>query len=166
MENERVKKSDIIDMDKVKILIRQKPRIYVYITLTYLLCVGLFKWVTHPDLEAVWFFMGGAIGLYFLDAAELFFALVPSPFRSIVFGTLFALVAFFVVTSSSGTIGSGLVLSIYLQMVLWQIGEWNINGHMNSWYRMIADPVHPSTQRMILAGFSVFFFIISYLFIQ
>lgn len=153
-------------MDKVQALIRQKSRIYVYVTLVYLLSVGVLKWILHPSIDALWFFMGGAIGLYFLDAAEVFFALVPSPFRSIVFGTLFAIVAFFVVTSSSGTIGSGLVLSVYLQMVLWQIGEWKLNGHINGWYRMIADPVSPSTQRAILIGFCLFFLIISYLFIR
>lgn len=153
-------------MDKVQALIRQKPRMFVYVTLVYLLSIGVVKWVVHPSLDALWFFVGGAIGLYFLDAAELFFALVPSPFRSIVFGTLFALVAFFVVTSSSGTIGSGLVLSVYLQMILWQIGEWKLNGHIDSWYRMIVGTVNPPTQRGILIGFCVFFLVISYLFIR
>ena len=112
-------------MDKVKELIRNKPRIFIYISLVYLLLVVLLKWVIHPSLDALWFFLGGAIGVYFLDAAEVFFALNPSPFRSVVFGALFAAVAFFVVTSSTGTIGSGLVLSLYLQMLL---GSWGNGG--------------------------------------
>lgn len=153
-------------MDKVKTLIRQKSRIFVYVTLLYLLGIGLLKWVAHPSLDAAWFFLGGAIGIYFLDAAEVFFALSPSPFRSVVFGALFSVVAFFIVTSSSGVIGSGLVLSIYLQMLLWQIGEWRVNGHTDSWYRMVAGPVSESTQRGILIGFGILFFIISYIFIR
>ncbi len=137
-------------MDSVKALIAQKPRIFVYISLVYLLVVILAKWVIHPSLDALWFFVGGVIGVYFLDAAEIFFALNPSPFRSVVFGGLFSGVAFFVVTSSTGTIGSGLVLSLYLQMLLWQIGEWRINHNLNSWYRMVAGPVSQSTQQIIL----------------
>ncbi|MCL4200124.1 hypothetical protein KJZ67_02135 [Patescibacteria group bacterium] len=73
-------------MDKVKELIRSKPRIFVYITGVYLLVLVLLKWLTNPSLDALWFFMGGAIGVYFLDAAEIFFGLQPSPFRSHVFG--------------------------------------------------------------------------------
>lgn len=137
-------------MDSVKALIAQKPRIFVYISLVYLLVVILAKWVIHPSLDSLWFFVGGVIGVYFLDAAEIFFALNPSPFRSVVFGGLFSGVAFFVVTSSTGTIGSGLVLSLYLQMLLWQIGEWRINHNLNSWYRMVAGPVSQSTQQIIL----------------
>lgn len=153
-------------MKNIEVLIRQKPRLFVYITLVYALCIGLLKWVAHPSLDAVWFFLGGAIGLYFLDAAEIFFALSPSPFRSVVFCTLFAVVACFVVTSSSGTIGSGLVLSIYLQMMLWQAGEWRISGHTDSWYRMVAGPVNQATQKAIFTGFVALFVFISYLFIR
>jgi len=153
-------------MDKVKVIIHQKSRVYVYVTLAYLLSVGLFKWVVHPSLDALWFFLGGAIGIYFLDTAEVFFALFPSPFRSVVFSVLFAIVAFFVVTSSSGTIGSGLVLSVYLQMILWQIGEWKLTGQTNSWYRMVSDPVSVSSQKSIFIGFGIVFLILSYLFVR
>ncbi len=153
-------------MENIQALIRQKPRVFVYITLLYLIGIGLIKWVMHPSLDALWFFLGGAIGLYFLDAAEVFFALSPSPFRSVVFSVLFAIVAFFVVTSSSGTIGSGLVLSVYLQMILWQVGEWRIQGQTDSWYRMVAGPIHRSTQRAIFSGFVIVFLCISYFFVR
>lgn len=153
-------------MDNVKAVLRQKPRIFVYISLVYLLIIVLAKWVLHPSLDALWFFLGGAIGVYFLDAAEIFFALNPSPFRSVVFGALFAAVAFFVVTSSTGTIGSGLVLSLYLQILLWQIGEWKVNGNVNSWYRMVAGPVPPSSQRLILIVSAVVFLAETLIFIR
>ncbi len=153
-------------MDNVKAVLRQKPRIFVYISLIYLLIIVLAKWVLHPSLDALWFFAGGALGIYFLDAAEIFFALNPSPFRSVVFGALFAAVAFFVVTSSTGTIGSGLVLSLYLQMLLWQIGEWKVTGNVNSWYRMVAGPVSPSSQRLILIVSAVVFLTETLIFIR
>jgi hypothetical protein len=153
-------------MENIKAIIRQKPRIFIYTTVGYLIIVGVLRWLTAPSLDALWFFVGGAIGLFFLDAAEVFFALSPSPFRSVVFGALFAVVAFFVVTSSTGTIGSGLVLSVYLQMLLWQIGEYRLHGNINSWFRMVADPVPPATQRTILGIAAILFLIESYLFIR
>lgn len=153
-------------MENIKAIIRQKPRIFIYVTLVYFLSVDIIKWVTQPSLEAIWFFLGGAIGLFFLDAAEVFFALQPSPFRSVVFGALFAVVAFFVVTSSTGTIGSGLVLSIFLQMLLWQIGEWRMKGNTDSWYRMVAGIVPVSTQRSILIISAVLFFVETFIFIR
>lgn len=153
-------------MDKVKELLWSKPRILIYISLVYILLVAIFKWALHPSLDALWFFFGGAIGVYFLDAAELFFALNPSPFRSVVFGALFSCVAFFVVTSSTGTIGSGLVLSLYLQMLLWQAGEWRISGNLNSWYRLVAGPVAETTQRSILIISGIIFVVETYIFIQ
>lgn len=153
-------------MENINAIIRQKPRIFIYVTLVYFLSVGIIKWITQPSLEAVWFFLGGAIGLFFLDAAEVFFALQPSPFRSVVFGALFAVVAFFVVTSSTGTIGSGLVLSIFLQMLLWQIGEWRMKGNTDSWYRMVAGIVPVATQRSILIISAVLFFVETFIFIR
>jgi len=153
-------------MEQLQAIIRQKPRIFIYVTLVYFLAVSVIKWVSQPSIDAVWFFLGGAIGLYFLDAAEVFFALHPSPFRSVVFAALFSVVAFFVVTSSTGTIGSGLVLSIFLQMLMWQIGEWRMKGNIDSWYRMVAGPVPALTQRTILIISTVLFIIESYIFIR
>ena len=153
-------------MDKVKELIRAKPRIFIYVTLVYLLVVGALKWFFHPSLDAIWFLLGGVIGLYLLDAAEVFFALSPSPFRSIVFGALFAVVSFFVVTSSSGTIGSGLVLSLYLQLLLWQIGQWRVQGNVDSWYGMVASPVPVATQRIILWIAIAIYIVETYIFIR
>ena len=153
-------------MDKVKELIRSKPRIFVYITGVYLLVMVLIKWLTNPSLDALWFFVGGAIGIYFLDAAEIFFGLQPSPFRSIVFGTLFAVVAFFVVTSSASMVGIGLVLSLYLQMLLWQVGEWRVNKNLDSWYRMGAGPVSIYTQRSILIIAFIIFLVETIIFVR
>lgn len=150
----------------MKELIRSKPRIFVYITGVYLLLLVLIKWLTNPSLDALWFFVGGAIGIYFLDAAEIFFGLQPSPFRSIVFGALFAIVAFFVVTSSASMVGIGLVLSLYLQMLLWQVGEWRVNKNIDSWYGMVAGPVSASTQRTILIVSFVIFFVETIIFVR
>ena len=153
-------------MDKIRELIGKKPRFYVYASVSFLLGIILIKWLFHPSIEALWFFVGGVLGIYFLDAAELFFALNPSPFRSIVFFALFAAVSFFVITSSTSRIGAGLVLSLYLQMLLWQAGEWRIVGNLDSWYRLVAGSVPRVTQRAILFASAAVLLLETFLFIR
>lgn len=152
-------------MESVRELIRSKPRIYLVISALYLFGIGLLHWRTHPDIGALLFLAGGAIGVYFLDAAELFFHLTPSPFTSIVFSALFTAVGFFIVTSSGSPLAEGLVLSLYLQMVLRQIGEWRVSGGLDAWYRMVAVPVSRSVQKAILIAFAALFLIETYIFI-
>lgn len=153
-------------MDKVKELIGKKPKVFLLVTGAYLVITVLWKWFLNPSLDALWFVVGGGIGIYFLDAAEQFVALNPSPFRSVVFQALFAVVAFFVVTSSTGTIGSGLVLSLFLQMILWQIGELRLNGNLDSWYRMVAGSVDTRTERVILVVSAIVFLVETYIFVR
>ena len=153
-------------MDNVKELIRNKPRIFILISVIYLVALALGKWRIHPSGDTAWFLAGGVIGIYFLDGAELFFHLTPSPFRSVVFMALFTIVGLFVVTSSGSTLASGLVLSLYLQMILWHVGELRVTGNLTSWYRMMAVPVALKTQQIILFLFSVLFLLETYFFIQ
>ena len=106
------------------------------------------------------------IGIYFLDVAEDFFALRSSPFRSVLFMGVYAIVSFFIVTSSSIALARGLVLSLYLQLLLWQVGEWRLTGSDASWYKLVADAVPKRTQEWLLSGFIVLFFVETYLFIR
>ena len=153
-------------MDTVKNIILRKPTLFVIVSCIYFVGLGLLKWKLRPPLDAMWFFLGGGIGLYFLDAAELFFQLNPSPFRSVIFSGLFTVVSLFIVTSSGSTLASGLVLSLYLQMILWQVGEWRIVGNISSWYRMVALPVPFALQRTLLGVFAALFLLESYFFIH
>src|SRR5258706_11797931 len=110
-------------MNKLLEIVRRKPLLFLFITLGYLLMVGFIKWQIHPPFAALWYLVGGAIGVYFLDAAEVFFALNPSPFRSIIFVIAFIILSFFVVTSSGSFLAIGLVFALYLNLILWQVGE-------------------------------------------
>lgn len=153
-------------MNKVLAIIRKKPLLFLLTSLAYLFGAAFLKWQIHPPLNALWFLVGGLLGVYFLDAAEEFVALSPSPFRSVVFTVLFVIVSFFVVTSSGSLLASGLVLSLYLSLLVWQIGEWQVNKNLSTWYRMVAGPVSVSTQRVVLVVCIIVFFIESYLFIR
>lgn len=153
-------------MNKVVEIIKKKPILFLVVSVGFALGVGILKWkVTWPP-QAFLYFGGAVLGVYFLDAAEVFFALTPSPFRSIVFMAGFAVVSFFVVTSSGSMLGAGLVLSLYLSLLLWQIGELHINGNLASWYGMVAGVPTVVQQKWILVGLVAVFLVETYLFIR
>lgn len=153
-------------MDKIKEIIRKKPILFLVISLVYALGVGFLKWRIAWPPQAALYFGGAIIGVYFLDGAEVFFNLKPSPFRSVVFVAAFTVVSFFMVTSSGSFVGSGLVLSLYLSLILCLVGELELVGNLNSWYSMVAGPVTPSMQQWILFVFMALFLIETYLFIR
>lgn len=143
-----------------------KPPFFLFISLGYLVLVYLFIWNIHPTLNAFLFLGGGCIGIFFLEAAEHFFHLQPSPFRSVVFVGLFIATSFFVITSSISFVASGLVLSAYLTILLWQTGELVTVKHLNRWYAMLLDPIAIGTQKSILAAELIFFVVQTIIFIQ
>lgn len=161
-------------MDKVIEIIKKKPLVFLIISIVYALGIGVVKLgIPSASLKAsAWpweaglYFAGAILGVYFLDGAEVFFRVSPSPFRSIVFMAAFAVVSFFIVTSSGSFVASGLVLSLYLSLILRQVGEMQIAGNLNSWYRMVAGSVSISVQRWILFVFIAFFVLETVLFIR
>lgn len=139
---------------------------FLFASLGYLLLVGFLKWYIRPPMGAVWFVLGGAIGVYILDAAEVFFAINPSPFRTIVFAGAFVILSLFVVTSANSMLADGLVLSLYLTMLFWQVGEWQISGNLNTWYRMVEGSVSIPLQRWGMVIFAVLFVVETLLFLR
>lgn len=155
-----------MDTDKLREIIRRKPTFFIIASLIYLLAVAVLKWTIHPTIDTILFIVGGLLGVFFLDIAEVFFNLNPSPFRGIVFFAAFVFVCFFIVSSSGSALASGLVLSLYLTIVLWQIGQWRLSGNLSSWYSMIAVPVDLVTQKRILIVTVVLFFLLTVLFVR
>lgn len=149
-------------MDIVRELIWKKPKIYIGITVAYVALTVLLKWGIVPDTQILFYAAGAALGIFFLDAAELFFRLDPSPFHSVVFCGLFALVSLFVVTSSGSSVANGLVLSIYLQLILRQLGELRIAGSLSSWYQMVT--IRGAESERVLFGVFVLLFILETVF--
>lgn len=147
-------------------IVQKKPLVFLVISVGYALGVGVAKWRIAWPPQAYLYFFGALLGVYFLDTAEAFFRLAPSPFRSIVFMAGVTVVSFFVVTSSGSYLGSGLVLSLYLSLLLRQIGELQIKGDLGSWYRMIAGMPDPGQQRWILTAMAAVFLAETYLFIR
>ena len=153
-------------MDKVKEILKRKPQTFLIISVVYLLLIVCIKWWIHPTISTIIFLAGGGFGLYFLDFAEVIFSVHPSPFRTMIFVTLFAIVSLFVITSSGSMLAIGLVLSVFLTILLWQIGEWTLMKNLNSWYCMLADPVPVKVQRIILYVLGMVFCIETIIFIR
>lgn len=153
-------------MDKVKEILQRKPSTFLIASITYLFLVTIIKWWMHPTLSTLFFLAGGLLGTYFLDIAEVVFSVHPSPFRTIVFVVLFAVVSLFVITSSGSMLAIGLVLSVFLTILLWQVGEWSIMKNLNTWYRMLADPIPSFWQQSILYICGIIFFIETFIFVR
>lgn len=166
MENERIKKTSLTCMDTIRQIIKKKPIEFLFASLFFVLIASLIKWGIHPTGETAWFIVGGMVGIYFMDVAEVFFALEPSPFHSIVFMGAYAVVSLFVTTSSSVSLARGLVLSLFLQLLLRQTGEWRLTGSNASWYRTVSGTVSTKIQGWILLEFTVLFLVESYLFVR
>jgi hypothetical protein len=149
-----------------KEIVARKPAFFLFVSLGYLVVVGLCKWFIHPSFDTAWFIFGGVIGVYLLDAAEVFVAITPSPFRSIVYAGGFVVVSLFIVTSANAMLADGLVLTLYLTMLMWQIGEWQIAGNLNAWYRMIEGTVSTNLQKWGMVIFAVLFVVETLLFLR
>lgn len=147
-------------------ILKRKPRMYLGSSALYLATIILLKWNIHPDWSIIWLILGSFIGTYFLDFAEHFFHLNPSPFRSIFFQALFLVAAVFIITSAGSLLASGLVLNFYLQLLLLEVGEWQLTGSVHSWYRLLPEPISAQSEKLGAAIFVVGFVVITFLFLR
>ena len=63
-------------MNKIAEIINKKPLLFLLVSLSYLFVLGFLKWRLAPTIEALWFVIGGVLGIYFLDGADVFFPLI------------------------------------------------------------------------------------------
>jgi hypothetical protein len=57
------------------------------------------------------------------------------------------------------------VFSLYLSIILWQIGQWQLTGNLDDWYRMVAVPVTRPNQKLGLLLFIAIFIVEMLLFL-
>jgi hypothetical protein len=153
-------------MDKVTQIIKEKSLSLLLYTALYVIVLGFLRWKLTPDITILYYVLGGALGVYFMDIAELIFDIKPSPFHSIVFLGLFAAVSFFIVTSSGNLFAIGLVLSLFFNLLFSQVHEWMTKHTLDSWFTMVNADVPPKTQFWILIGTGALLVIESIVFIR
>lgn len=125
------------------------------LTLVYLVCLIFLHWRLKPALASFFLLAGGVLGVIFLDLADVLFKISPSPFRNVLFQTVFVPFSFFVLTSSGSLFGQGLVLSIFLSMLISQWRELSQTGNLYNWFAIIKRNVDQKTQKgywMIMVG--------------
>jgi len=152
--------------DNILAIIAHKHPLFIVVSLLYITIVVFLKWFTTPSIGTVMFVAGGVTGIFFLDGAEYFFKLSPSPFRSVVFMGGFVVVSLFIITSSGSMLASGLVLLTHLTMVLWQIGEWQMRGNLHSWCSMMSGNLSLRNQLTVLILFTGAFILFTYMFLR
>lgn len=152
-------------MEKLKQIIKSKPRWIVLLIFVYILVLGVLKWRLTPDLSTVYYILGGLVGVYFMDMADLVFDVKPSPFKSIVFIVLFGIVSFFVVTSSGSMFATGLVLSLYFTLLFIQAQEWQEFRNLNTWYALVKAPPSLRIQQWIVLATAALLVIESMIFV-
>jgi hypothetical protein len=136
-------------LEQLRLILQKKPIIHVITLIAYLLCAAFFKWTIHPVWNTLFFILGGLLGIYFLDGAEVFFKITPSPFKSILFFAALAVVMIFIVTSSGSAFASGLVITTYGTLLLWFGSEFTSGGNPNVWFSQLADPISDSSKKVI-----------------
>ena len=134
------------------------------ITLIYLLVLIFWHWGLQPSLGIIFFLAGGLVGIHFLDFADALFALSPSPFKNVLFQSIFVPFTLFVLTSSGSLFGAGLVLSIFLSMIYSQWLTSRQNGNLNSWFGVIKREIIVKNQQIYLWVMSGLFIFLSLLF--
>jgi hypothetical protein len=148
-------------------IIQRKPIMHVAVSAIYLLCAAFLKWTIHPALDTLFFLIGGILGMYLMDGAEVLFKInSPSPFRSVLFAALLSVSMFFVVTSSGSALASGLVLMTFVTLLLWFGQEFMPTGNPSLWFRQFADPVGDVMQKTSFGVFVATFVVVSVLFVR
>jgi hypothetical protein len=145
--------------------ILKKPPLLVVIPIIYFFIVLLLKWHLALPWSALFFFLGGIVGVFLLDIAEEIFQVSPSPFRTTGFVIGLAIVGFYVVSSTREYAAIGVVLSVLFTLLLFQISEWRIRKNLDSWYKMFFGNVSIDVQKMGMVALGVVFLVETVMFI-
>jgi hypothetical protein len=143
----------------------KKPPIFVIIPIVSFFLLLFIKWQFNLPFAALWFFIGGVLGIYILDIVEEFFNLSPSPFRTITFSLVLFVVSFYIITSTTEYLAKGLAFSLFLTLFLLYTNDWRTHHTTKQWYAMFFESTSVITERYIIAVFGIAVICISFLFI-
>lgn len=144
------------------------PKQRILVGGVYLTILTVLRWGLKPDFGIIFFLMGGVLGIYFLEIAEKFFKVrlgEKSAFKNVLVQGVCLVLVFFVLTSSGSLFGSGMVLTLFLQMLFLQSQELKQTGNLNSWFWVIKTEVSPFRQKIYLSVISGIFILLNLLFV-
>ncbi len=154
-------------MDWLLILQRilKKPPIFVIVPIVYFFSMLFLKWQLQLPFEALWFFIGGILGIFLLDIVEEFFKLKPSPFRTVLFGIVLFILTIYIVTSTKEYIAKGISISLLLTLLLLYVDEWRSHHTTKEWFFLLFEATSTMLQRSVMYAFSIGLIIVSFLFV-
>jgi len=112
------------------LIIKRESLLTDFITaLTFLAAVSIFWW--RFDINLLFFWVGGLLGVKFLDLAENIFRhdlkLSRPVFHTLFFQIILIILSFYVISSSGNYFGAGLVMVMNLQLLKDQTAEFIVN---------------------------------------
>ncbi len=135
-------------------------------TVVFVLLASLIKWHFGYHPQMVLFVVGSALGLFLLEIAEGLFVQKQSIFRTLITEMVFIPLSFFVITSSTGLVGKGLVLAFLLRILTEQVYEYRQTKKLSSWFSGTAFVQNQQTDFLIMIGGGVVFCIEAFLFLE
>lgn len=141
--------------------ITKKSPVIVIISIVVLFVLLLAKWQFQFPFDALWFFLGGALGIYLLDVFEVLFDSKPSPFRSILFSVLLFVLTFYLVVSTREFTAQGLSLMLLLNLCYLYLMQWKEKQDVGNWFTMFFGLVSKQGEKM-----SVILFIVGTIFLH
>ena len=136
----------------------------IIFTTLYIFAMVFLKWGLEFDVNIILFSGGAMVGLILLDVFDVLFPEITISPRTIIGEVVFIVLSLFVITSSGSIVGSGVVLSLFLRILIEQVGEFITTKGISSWFtRAHLDP-SPSIEQVVLWGGVVLFIIETYIF--
>lgn len=143
----------------------KKSPIFVIVPIVIFFSLLLFKWQLQLPFDALWFFIGGIVGLYVIDVVEELFQLNPSPFRTIVFSIILFVLTFYIITSTLEFFAKGISLSLLLSLCMHYVNDLRRQKSLRQWYMVISETPSPSINMLIGTVFVFAIVLLSFLFI-
>lgn len=145
--------------------ILKKPPFFVIVPIVYFFVMLFFKWQFQLPFEALWFFIGGILGIFLLDIVEEFFQLKPSPFRTVLFWIVLFILTIYLVSSTNEYIAKGISLSLLLTLSLLYVDHWRRYHETKEWFYLLFETTSTKIEKRVLYGFSIGLAIVSLFFV-
>lgn len=143
----------------------KKPSLFVILPIVLFFVLLLAKWQLNLPFEALWFFVGGIVGIYLLDIVEEVFQLSPSPFRTIVFCIGLFILTFYLITSTREYLAKGLGLSLLCSLFLLYVNDWRVHHTSKEWFSFLFDSFDHTKERTVVGVFGIAILLLFLLFI-
>jgi hypothetical protein len=114
-------------LKKIWQITAKKPPVIVISCVLYIIIIAVLKSKFNLSIAPLLFVLGGLIGIYLVDIAEAFVKVEPSPFKTPLFDYAFIVLSFFVISSTGSTLASGIVISIFINIIFNHLQTGNSN---------------------------------------